>query len=104
MGLTLEGDTYVESESFTVGVGPAHSLQLERDILNRTIVSGSPLQEQVRFVYLLRTRREPRYVFRPSVLVDAHEVAFVAEKIRHEPGNSKTTLEDVKQVSGCVVT
>ena len=43
----LEGDSYVESGAFTVGVGPAYRLELEEDILNGTIVSGSPFRDQV---------------------------------------------------------
>lgn len=48
-GLTsvLPGGSYVESEAFTVGVGPAYRLELERDILDGSIVSGSPFKEQV---------------------------------------------------------
>lgn len=43
----LEGGSYVESEAFTVGVGPAYKLELEEDILYRPIVSGSPFPDQV---------------------------------------------------------
>lgn len=44
---TFSGDTYVESNMFTVGVGPAYRLELENDILGGAIVSGSPFEEQV---------------------------------------------------------
>lgn len=43
----LEGDSYVESEVFTVGVGPPYRLKLEEDIFARNIVSGAPFPEQV---------------------------------------------------------
>lgn len=43
----LEGAVYVESEAFTVGVGPAHRLELENDIFAEAIVSSSPFKEQV---------------------------------------------------------
>lgn len=51
----LEGTGYVESEAFTVGVGPAHRLELENDIFAEAIVSSSPFKEQVRckgFLYV----------------------------------------------------
>lgn len=43
----LVGDSYIESEAFTVGVGPAYRLELEDDILAENIVSGSPFADQV---------------------------------------------------------
>lgn len=47
LGFSLDGGSYVESKPFSVGIGPAHSLGLEADILDGTIVSGSPFHEQV---------------------------------------------------------
>lgn len=44
---TFEGDTYIESDRFTVGVGPAYRLELENGISDGAIVSGSPFEEQV---------------------------------------------------------
>lgn len=44
---SLEGDSYVESDYFTVGIGPAYRLGMDDDILNGTIVSGSPFKDQV---------------------------------------------------------
>ena len=52
----FEGTRYVESEAFTVGVGPAHRLELENDIFAEAIISSSPFKEQVwckGFAYLL---------------------------------------------------
>lgn len=43
----FEGTDYVESEAFTVGVGPAYRLELENDIFAEAIVSSSPFKEQV---------------------------------------------------------
>jgi len=44
---TFGGDTYIESDKFTVGVGAAYRLELENDIADGAIISGSPLEEQV---------------------------------------------------------
>ncbi|CAM9873260.1 unnamed protein product, partial [Discosporangium mesarthrocarpum] len=44
----LEGGYYVESEAFTVGVGPAHQLRFDANPLNSTIFSGVPFREQPR--------------------------------------------------------
>lgn len=45
----LKGGNYVESEIFAVGIGPAHRLEMEEDILDAVIVSGSPFLLQVRY-------------------------------------------------------
>ncbi|CAM9243696.1 unnamed protein product, partial [Ectocarpus sp. 8 AP-2014] len=45
---TLGGTNYVESDDFTVGIGPAYRLELDVDILAGAIVSGSPFEEQPR--------------------------------------------------------
>eukprot|EP00752_Nemacystus_decipiens_P003960 g3626.t1 len=45
---TFGGNTYIESSMFTVGVGPAYRLELEKDILEAAVVSGSPFEEQPR--------------------------------------------------------
>lgn len=45
----LKGGNYVESESFSVGIGPAHRLEMEEDILDAVIVSGSPFVIQVSY-------------------------------------------------------
>ena len=45
--MEFEGTRYVESEPFTVGVGPAYRLELENDIFAYAIISSSPFKEQV---------------------------------------------------------
>ncbi|CAM9102436.1 unnamed protein product [Scytosiphon promiscuus] len=45
---TFGGGSYVESSDFTVGVGPAYRLELEEDIFDGTILSGSPFEDQPR--------------------------------------------------------
>lgn len=55
----FEGTGYVESEAFTVGVGPAYRLELENDIFAEAIVSSSPFKEQVwckGFTYVFTSR------------------------------------------------
>ncbi|CAM9692628.1 unnamed protein product, partial [Hapterophycus canaliculatus] len=44
----LGGGSYVESTDFTVGIGPAYRLELEDDILDGAIISGSPFEDQPR--------------------------------------------------------
>lgn len=63
---TFEGGSYVESSAFTVGVGPAYQLELEADILDGDMLSGSPFEDQVRGLQMRQSVPSERHYIMTS--------------------------------------